>query len=637
MSSTPLLVREGHLQAGSDRSEPSTTLSVTSSATPLNRSFTVTPLNLSSLGGGSKRLAAIIGASAVAMVVLITLGAVLASYVGHEGAFLPLLKDSLKWGVPIDSVVAAPFLGALLSLWKPSDRQILQEKMEEIRIQKLRETLCLHLSGEQKGQRLPEESKQVFTRPDGSREGDSFYREVEKLQTVLMGSNIRVQDIRNQLNHLLEDPFYKAHANEDIAHVNFLQFLAIKLQCAGGQSLLEQYAEKVQEGRDCGDSLSKQIQTDRQNSPHFNRKGIQQAAWGVSNIYSSVDGPSPVRLAAIDKGVDYNAHPSNPSHFGLEFRNRNQKMQGVYGPTPVGDSIYNAVLLGYRKLGIREVYFNHQDTSKKPEQFRIQEIDEIASDRVDVLDHVIIGFEKNKEVQSWLKDDSRKDWSHYITLLRNPENRKIMGMNIPERLLSEDEISRLLDRAETYFEECVDQRRGSLSQKEIKEGIIMGVDAMIEAAIIDKVMLQRQSEDRSQMDADFQHDFIRSCCKQHVDRGVAQGSAIWIFHRAFSNQSRLTVDEKRSLMAGILGRSVMIDDRQMVESKSNRLHSFLKLIGEDDQSMQGLHGFMQDVRSRLSIRNDSMHGASSSNSFMDPEGDDIYARILTLPVETVDT
>ncbi len=569
-----------------------------------NGSFDLPPsLGLSTFGGGPNRFALIAGTSVlagVAVSALLILGALIASSVSGV-SFVPLMERCLVFGSPL-SVISAFVISKVLSVEIPSDHQALQDALEKIRREKIQEILKIDCSEQKLGEKridnsapIVEDHQEIGVCKSNFSEGvRNLKASIDKMKT----SQETVESIRRKLNQLLGHEYYKDHEAEREECINFVQLLAIKMHCANGQAVLEQYAEdKV----GCSDkSLSRIMQERRPNSPHWDREGIMYVPWAMSN-------PSKAFLALTDRGLNYDAHPSNPSHLGLVFENNNEKMQGIVGPVPTGDLVWQAALYGYKKLGLREIYLNHQDTSKNTEDHRIKEAENV--NKAEVLEHVVIGFDakkKNKDIEEWLNTPIGQIGG-YIRKLRNKIDREDLGIHIPKELLSEDEIQQLLTKASIYFQPLMDDAIKNISsslsfkqrQKEIKKiklGAIMGIDAMLEATIIHKQMLKKVKEtpNRENLDPDFRDDFIRSCCKQHVDRGTVQTAAAWIFHRALSQESSLTPGEKKSMMAGILGRPVLVDDRQMIHSKESRFVSLLQLIGEDEQSMKGLSSFMKN-------------------------------------------
>ncbi len=562
-----------------------------------NGSFDLRPLDLSTFGGGLNRFALIAGTSVlagVAVSALLILGALIASSVSGV-SFVPLMGCCLVFGSPL-SVISAFVISKVLSVEIPSDHQVLQDALEKTRREKILEILTIDCSEQRLGQKRIDNSVPIVG--DSQKIKKDFLEGVCNLKASIEKMNISqetVESIRKKLNQLLGHQYYKDHQTEKEECINFVQLLAIKMHCANGQSVLEQYAEATVSYFD--ESLSKIMQKRRSNSSHWDREGIMYVPWAMSN-------PSKAFLALTDRGLNYDAHSSNPSHLGLVFKNHGQKMQGIVGPVPTGDLVWQAALQGYKKLGLREIYLNHQDTSKNTEDRRIKEAGNV--NKPEVLEHVVIGFDakkKNKDIEEWLNTPIGQIGG-YIRKLRNKIDRQELGIHIPAKLLSEDEIQQLLTEASIYFQPLMDEAIKNLSsslsfkqrQKEIKKiklGVIMGIDAMLEATIIHKQKVKK-APNREHLDPDFQDDFIRSCCKQHVDRGTVQTAAAWIFHRALSQQSLLTLEEKKLIMAEVLGRSVLVDDRQMIHSKESRFVSLLQLIGEDEKSMKGLSSFMKN-------------------------------------------
>jgi len=405
-----------------------------------------------------------------------------------------------------------------------------------------------------------------------------------------------IDGIRKEMSELMGLPVYMALIDSDLAAVNFLQFLSIKLHSTDGEPILSEYARKElddplkaggeysmrQLGHATGSRLKEQAQ--------FNQDSISSKIWFWLN--------NPSRAAqsykSNKKPLEYNPNDNNPSYLGPQLKRDGKTMQAYYGPAPTGDRVFEYGLLpAYKKLGIFEVYFNYQDTSHAPEKARIQEIQRIADKpgNQDVLKHAVIGFDakiKQPEMKKLLKtfksvEEFINGYQPFVMDgVRNLDSGT--GFCIPKELLSEEQLRGIFDSSKKFFEKMgIDDKLKDpkINKADLAEMMVLDIDARIAAAILHQQFNRVPDRQKPGMDKDLTNCFVSARCKQHIDRGAVQSSTLRLYFRMFEDDSYLSKQEFEEISGGILGRAVNVDNRNILFHRYKRFESLMSLIGDN--------------------------------------------------------
>lgn len=491
--------------------------------------------------------------------------------VGHFIASALVLSLAVKVTILAVSAIAGTglFYASGRQIWNvlsPSPRQKMRIAMEIVQFKKIAETLNVHLYGKQIGCNLKKNESQEAIQDARI---DKLRQKIEELSensdSIPRGT---VYQIRKEILEILQSKYYIDNMNNDLADINFIQLLAIKMQCADGLSVLEEHSDfsvgEMTNISQVGDAIKEHLDMA---SPLFKNNGF---FWAIANPRSAADSV----LSRIDP-LGYSPYENNPAHLGPRFASGPKAMQSIFAPTPTGDDLWEkAVIPGMKKLGIFELYFNYQDASNSAEKKRIEKAASIAQKSGGALKHAVFGFEaKRKRVKDLLKDfvGISEFKKKYIDFFKN--NCRGLdggaGISIPLELLSNEELELVLQSVE---KENTNIEGKALSLRDQKEAIIMAIDAMIAARIIQKQM-EMVPERSGELDPDFSVPYIRACCKQHVDRGTVQLAAAHLYHGG----DTLDTKDFASLATAMLMRAHFVDNRQISRKKLEPMLALMNL------------------------------------------------------------
>lgn len=399
---------------------------------------------------------------------------------------------------------------------------------------------------------------------------DDWDRKVLRLKEWIQTGQKTVDEIRSLLSDCLKDQLGK-----NALVITFLQTVALNLRTADGLPILKNHVMKeidAIQNKDLGALLEDYSRATQSYNRDSNWNALK---WGVRHL------PALFQSSKSHTSSGYNPNIYNPTHLGCTFQQGEKTAQMVYGPSPTGDRVYeDGVLPAYRAKGLKELRFTFQDMITESEAKRIHEIQTVANKNHDVLTHVVLGFETKfkhphmKEVFKTFKsvDEFIKGYRNFVLNVGGgirtlcDANGDSNGILIPESLLSNEQIDAIFKAAQTFFEEM--PRNRPLTGKMM----ILTIDAMITSTILRKTF--------------GSFNYITSSCKQHIDRGAVETALLSIFHRIYENDAPFTKDEIEDLLAGLIGRANLVEDRKIMDSKLRPMIDLLQFIGDHHTKLQ---------------------------------------------------
>ncbi|MBM3183923.1 MAG: hypothetical protein FJZ64_01285 [Chlamydiae bacterium] len=480
-------------------------------------------------------------------------------------------------------------------------RDSFRNDIEKARAQKIIESLNISVSSESLGQVSSkniskEEFKQnLIDHRVSSEVAEMLAQKVlsirEKIQRLKEGKG-SVNAVREELVECIKLPQYQALSQEKNCYaVNFLQILAVKFLSGNASQALQDYGHKMigQKEERADQELSLTHFADRMqrvlNQPSFRKNAI----WVLAHPFFSIHS-----LRSHTHPLEYNASSKNPHFSAHSFSlGDGKEMQFYYGPGITVDPLFeHGVLPMYRKMGVFELRFNHQDTWRRADYVRIQ--DAVRTANKEHI-HVVIGFDKKVEKELLEKYQSIKDFfakyrSYVQTNLRSIEERKIdNGLMIPKDIFSDEKVMLALEKAEEfclqlakknpYFQKTVLEKKA-----EIARMMMLISDAFLSLGIlyesskkITPEMIERSFD--AKLDKDLTKIRLSGACKQDVDRAVVENLVLRLFFR-FTNDDRSFTAKEAWEMAGVVfGRARIVDDR-LIEMRRYRIFNhLLQFIG----------------------------------------------------------
>lgn len=415
-----------------------------------------------------------------------------------------------------------------------------------------------------------------------------LFKQINTLYFDLKNEKIKkVSEVRARLNQIFSEPSYQDFKNKDHIHINFVQLLSIKMQMADGLEDLKTHfplSGGVQNFQEFRGKLQEKIGE----LPFSKTKGVKWFASNPKEVASSLQ-------SKVDS-KNYTPFSLNPSHKGYVFEGKTGKIQSFFAPSPTGDKVWEeGVVPALKKLNLYEVFFNYQDYHVSDEKNRIDQAEKISARSDGVLKHCIMGYDakvKSSLVKPLMEDTtSIKDFlGGYTSHIENHcRNVGMLGMKISEGLLSKEMLQEELSRIKNITFE------GTLGEK--KQAVVMLIDALLASRIIEN-LISKQGPVDEKRDSDFQYPFMRACCKQHVDRGTVQLSAMYLIYELRKNPDYTLEEEAaKDIAAAVQGRAVVVDNRKIIPKKADRFFGFLTLLDK--------------VKNQL-FQTKSSHGESSS-------------------------
>jgi hypothetical protein len=523
-----------------------------------------------------------------------------------------------------------------------SDR--MRAAIERARIAKLNEALDLGLKGSERGKKNGEwrlrivkcsASKLLWTldaysasnRAFGWKECTAFCERVyylrDQIERLAKGGKTpegldlkTVDEVRAYLSGLLSDPVYQALKDQDVALVNFLQILCIKLSRADGRPAFRQYSRDValsDPEHHALDDLAPAMGNRLTKFWAHSRDGIGgKILWGATHRKAVSHSVKSQR-----KPLKYNSHKRNPSFLGHEFERNDggsvRRMQFVWGPGITGDDIAEHGLLpAYKKFRIREIRFNYQDTHVPHEFHRIRRAVEISAKPgyEGRLNHVLLGFETKAGHASLKKASSVEEFiSSYRDMLKSDFRQPPAshgknagsGVYIPQDFLSDGEIETILVVARDLLKLLgVDAAlQDKEFRKEARRAALFVLDGMISSALLYKQMgkLRPESEKDPAIDDDLQTDIVTAACKQGIDRGPVQANGLRLFYRWMTSDEPLSFAEFEEIAGSTLGRARIVEGRNILFKKYSVFDTFLRMASNGKS--KAIHVQMDALRRSL--------------------------------------
>ncbi len=502
----------------------------------------------------------------------------------------------------------------------------LREKIETARVAKLHEALFLGLQGAEKGKKKSQgsirhiknaqieglvaelnresgiDSKRFVHRVLLLRNQIHYLHKMKKTGTrpdQLYSEFDSVEKIRAYLSKLLDDPVYRALKDKDLALINFLQILSIKLYRADVSRELREYADDLELSSKTGiKGLCHSVQTRLKKFWAHHRDTIfGKLAWALPRLLGEVWHS----WESERKPLQYNSHEKNPSFVGHTFERDGKKAQFVWGPGMTGDSIVELGLLpAYQKFNQYEIRFNHQDVKKNHEFERIQKGFEISDASNGHLIHVILGFETKAEALAHKEIGSANAFlTEYKALLsdfRKPPTKEGSGVYIKEKDLSDERFNQILKLAPQILTAMgMDEKLAGADKKE-KELLVQQMcwvmDSMIQSVIVWDKLDSLTLPDDPDLDEDLKILIVTSACKQGIDRGPVQANGMRLFFHALKSGELLTDDEYREIGATMVGRALVAEERNILEEKYQVFHTAVDNLENPEET---LHAAMSQL------------------------------------------
>jgi hypothetical protein len=344
--------------------------------------------------------------------------------------------------------------------------------------------------------------------------------------------------------------------------------------------------------------------------------------------------------------LGYDPSEGNPPFSAHTFQSGNKKLIFYYAPGPTGNPIFeHGILPAYEKFNVFEIRFNHQDTIKKSEYYRVKEIQRIGDENPQVLRHALIGFDtKMKKNRNLQFQNARSFFANYASYVkkgvRGHENQKEhSGFNIPAHLLNDAQIDHVLAKAERFCTELSQnnpfwnkkmQKKGpsSLSnaarlfwkaaqgdrealyplyhpgKKRMAKMMQLVTDTYLTLAMISRsldaitpVMVKQTLDEK--LDKDLAALRTSGACKQNVDRAVVQNISLRLFFRWIENPAPLTREEVYEIIGAVFGRARLVDDRKIIEKRFVILEDLLRFIGSAPNGVMRAHALLKEYPNSL--------------------------------------
>lgn len=492
--------------------------------------------------------------------------------------------------------------------------------IETARAQKMVESLNICLEGKHLGQVsskniFKEEFKQnLIDHKISSEMAEMLTQKIlsirAKIERLKEGKG-SVNAVREEVEACMRLPLYQTLIQEKNCYaINFLQILAVKLLSGDANQALQNYGHKMigQEGERGDQPMPLAHFADRMqrvlNQPSFRKNAI----WVLAHPFLAIHA-----LQSHTHPLQYNASSKNPCFSAHSFSfGSGKEMQFYYGPGITGDPLFKrGVLPMYRKMGVFELRFNHQDTWRRADHMRIQEAARTANEQ---HIHVVIGFDKKVGRELLQKYQSIEDFfskyrSYVQTNLRSIKERKIdNGLMIPETLFSDEKVTLALQKAEEFCTELAKknpyfQRAVIEKKEEIAQMMMLISDAFLSLGIlyesskkITPEMIERSLDEK--LDKDLTKIRISGACKQDVDRAVIENLTLRLFFRCTNDDRPLTVQEAWEMAGVIFGRARIVDDRVILIGRYRIFNHLLHFIGAREDGMECAAKILRDYRSK---------------------------------------
>jgi len=449
------------------------------------------------------------------------------------------------------------------------------------------------------------------------------------------------------LSRVMKSPFYQTVEAQDSDAANFLQFIAVKLIAADGSRALSNYGKKCL-GPLEEDSFSPvrlaDLMSDYLKKPGFSYKGLNRALYVVCHPDLTVH--------SIESELDplgYDASKGNPNFSAHTFEEDGKKMTFYFGPGPTGNPIFeHGVLPAYEKFGVFELRFNHQDTSKRSEYFRVKEILRMGRENPEVLRHALLGFDtkmtRNKTVEFNDPDAFFKSYREYVKNgARGQKTRtKHSGFDIPDRLLSDPELDVAIGKAqefcsalsrdnpfwnemmrlkgpsgcaakvESLWHKAKDNPKALYPLLNPGKARMAKMMQLITDTFLTLGMLYRSFDaitpemaDRAfdeKLDRDLTALRTSGACKQNVDRAVVENMSLRLFFRWAKSDKPLTREEVYEIAGAVFGRARLVDDRLIMHNRYKILDDLLRFVGSAPGGVSAAHKLLKGYRGALSGR-----------------------------------
>ena len=468
----------------------------------------------------------------------------------------------------------------------------------------------------------------------------------KKIERMAQGEIVPggIAELREDLSAVMNTPLYQLLEREDCEAVNFVQFASVKLIATDGNEALRKYGKKCL--GELRDEETGVVQLADHMTGYLNQlsfaygfphRALFIACHPLTAFHSATSAMDP---------LNYNASEGNPNFSAHAFSVDGKKLQFYYGPGPTGNPIFeHGVIPAYKKFGVFELRFNHQDMGKKSESHRVKEILRMGEENPDVLRHVLLGFDtkirNNKNTQF---HDADSFFAAYRAYLKNGlrgqmSQKNHSGIEIPEHLLSDAEADVAINQAQEFcnrlsannphWEETLKKKgpKGFLNHLRYAKGHLSGrkeetyhltypgkarmakmmqliTDTYLGLAVIYRTfdaitpeMVERTLNEK--LDKDLTSMRTSSACKQNIDRALVENISLRLFFRWTHNPAPLTQEEVYEIVGAVFGRARLVDDRNIMSNRYRILDDLLRFIGHAQGGVDTAHALLKGYRQAL--------------------------------------